>query len=98
MTTDEELRERAIKRVEDRRGFYAHLAIYLIVNAALFAAWAMSGGGYYWPMWVAFGWGIGILFHAFGVFFADKEPDEETIQREIEKMRGRGVSGPTSTA
>jgi hypothetical protein len=97
MLSDEELREQAVKRIEDRRGFSVHLAIYLIVNAILAMVWLMSGGGYYWPMWTAFGWGIGVLFHGFAVFVSQREPTEERIEREVTKLRG-SLHGPTPTA
>ncbi len=74
-----------------------HAGVFAIVNFALYALWAMIGGGYLWPMWVTFGWGIGLLFHAFAVFFGDRQPSEEKIQAEMDKMRG-GISGPSPTA
>jgi len=96
MLTDEELREQAVKRIEARRGFLVHLGIYLIVNAILAVTWLMSGGGYYWPMWTAFGWGIGVLFHGFAVFVSQREPTEARIEREVAKMGGH-TPGPTPT-
>ena len=32
--------------------------------ALLLAIWALTGAGYFWPVWPALGWGIGILMHA----------------------------------
>jgi hypothetical protein len=98
MVSDDELREQAIKRLKDRRGFFVHLTVYVIVNAALFALWAMSGGGYYWPMWTAFGWGIGVAFHGLAVLFPEKEPTAAAVDREIARLRGAGMSGPSPTA
>ncbi|WP_276482270.1 2TM domain-containing protein [Paraflavitalea pollutisoli] len=59
MQTDQELRERAHKRVE----FRSHLIAYCIVNAMLWLIWYLTGQGYPWPVWPMAGWGIGILFH-----------------------------------
>jgi hypothetical protein len=88
MATEEELRAAALKRINERRGFYTHVAIYLIVNAALIGFWWIQGAGYFWPGWVIFGWGIGVAAQGFGVFSGQRPPDEARIQSEMEKMRG----------
>jgi hypothetical protein len=31
--------------------------------ALLVVIWALTGMGYFWPIWPAVGWGIGILSH-----------------------------------
>ena len=41
-----------------------HLAVYVVVNVALVAIWALTGGGYFWPIWSILGWGIGVGCHA----------------------------------
>jgi eukaryotic-like serine/threonine-protein kinase len=41
-----------------------HLVVYLAVNAFLIAIWAITGGGYFWPIWVILGWGLGVAIHA----------------------------------
>ena len=46
------------------RAFREHLRSYLLVMALLVAIWALTGAGYFWPVWPALGWGIGILSHA----------------------------------
>jgi hypothetical protein len=43
-----------------------HLRAYLVVMVALVAIWALTGAGYFWPVWPALGWGIGLVPHAFG--------------------------------
>jgi hypothetical protein len=45
------------------RDFPIHRAIYLWVIAGMVLLWAIGGSGYFWPMWPAFGWGIGLLAH-----------------------------------
>ena len=87
-------RQQAIKHIKDRKGFLAHLMAYAIVNVALLALWAMSGRGYYWPMWTAFGWGIGVAFHGFAVLFGESEPDEAAVDREMNRMHGH-TAGPS---
>jgi len=82
--TYDDQREAAVKRIKNKRDFWGHVATYVIVNLALVAIWAMSGGGYFWPMWSIFGWGIGLAFHAWSTFF-EKPISEEKIQKEIDK-------------
>ena len=40
-----------------------HLRTYLAVMALLVVIWALTGTGYFWPVWPALGWGIGLLSH-----------------------------------
>src|SRR3954452_11810797 len=49
---------------DDRREFAEHLRFYLSVMALLVVIWALSGMGYFWPIWPIVGWGIGIVSHA----------------------------------
>jgi class 3 adenylate cyclase len=44
--------------------FRIHLTVYLAVNLVLIAIWALTGGGYFWPIWPILGWGIGLGAHA----------------------------------
>lgn len=41
-----------------------HATIYVLVNVMLIAIWAVSGGGYFWPIWPILGWGVGLGGHA----------------------------------
>jgi len=88
MERDDELRQRALKRIEEKRGFKIHLAIYIIVNAAISATWWMGGGGYFWPMWTILGWGIGLAFHGWGAYFGDRVPTQAQIDREMQRLKG----------
>jgi uncharacterized protein DUF1707/2TM domain-containing protein len=45
-------------------GFRAHLRAYVLVISGLVLLWAVSGAGDPWPIWPAFGWGIGLAAHA----------------------------------
>src|SRR5215210_6123987 len=47
-----------------------HAAVYVAVNAFLIAVWALSGGGYFWPIWVILGWGLAVACHAAPVMVA----------------------------
>jgi hypothetical protein len=38
-----------------------------------------------------FGWGIGLLFHAWSVFWP--EPNAKQVERELERLRRPGTDG-----
>jgi hypothetical protein len=59
------LDERQARR---RQSFYRSLAIYLAVNAMMVGIWLFSGGGYFWPIWIILGWGVGIVAQGVGAF------------------------------
>ena len=82
MEDRDEQREAALKRVKARRDFRTHVAAYVIVNTFLVAIWALSGAGYFWPIWVIAGWGIGLAFNAWAVYF-EKPITEDEIRREM---------------
>src|SRR5687768_4273436 len=41
-----------------------HVAVYVVVNVMLVGIWAVSGGGYFWPIWPLLGWGAAVGCHA----------------------------------
>src|SRR5258706_11400524 len=48
-----------------RVAFRVHLTLYVAVIALLVFIWVTTTpGGYFWPIWPAFGWGIGVAAHA----------------------------------
>jgi 2TM domain len=57
------------------------------VNAFLVGIWAMTGGGYFWPIWLILGWGIGVFFHGWDVYA--RPPSEERIRREMDRLGER---------
>jgi hypothetical protein len=48
-------------RARRRRPDRDHLRAYIAVNAMLVAIWALTGAGYFWPIWPILGWGIGVI-------------------------------------
>lgn len=77
-------RETAVRRLEARRDFRTHAAVYVVVNVLLVVIWAASGAGYFWPIWPIAGWGIGLAFHAWTAYF-ERPITEEEIRREMER-------------
>jgi hypothetical protein len=46
-------------------GFAVHLRIYLVIMVFLSLIWLLTNGptGYFWPIWPALGWGVGVASH-----------------------------------
>ena len=55
------------KKVDDIKGFYWNLLSYCLVIPFLIFVNLMTSPGYHWFWWPMLGWGIGMVFHAYGV-------------------------------
>ncbi len=82
--------ERAKKRVEEKLGFYSHLAIYLVVNTILIIINLTQSPGATWFYWPLLGWGIGVFFHGMGVFVwgEGSSMKDRMIQKEMDHFKG----------
>ena len=78
-------REHARRRVQDRRDFGTHLVAYVVVNSFFVLVWAVTGAAYFWPVWVMAGWGIGLVLHAWEVFFR-RPVTEADIDAELRRQ------------
>ena len=86
--SEEQIYELAKKRVEEKKGFYYHLTVYIIINIMLVFIWAFaSGGGFPWFIFPLCGWGIGIIFHFLGVFVFKQKFDRKAVEKEAERIR-----------
>jgi len=84
---EQQLRERALERLKKKRDFKTHVFIYVAVNAVLVAIWAATGAGFFWPIFVILGWGIGVAANAWDVY-GRKPISEDEIRREADRLRG----------
>lgn len=69
--SEQELYRLATNRVEEKKGFYIHFAVYLDVNALLVVIWFVTGhpgDRFSWFVFPLGGWGLGVLFHFLRVF------------------------------
>jgi hypothetical protein len=88
--TDEEVYRIARQRVEEKKGFYTHLIVYICVNILLVLIWFFTGHGFPWFVFPLGGWGIGLLFHFLGVFVFSQGGsawEKREIEKEIEKIK-----------
>ncbi|WP_297765884.1 2TM domain-containing protein [uncultured Muriicola sp.] len=87
--------KKAKKRVEELKGFYIHLTIYIIINSFIMVnilVRALDDGDTFWQFgtfFTPFFWGIGLAFHAAKVFnfnpILGKNWEERQIQKYIDK-------------
>jgi uncharacterized membrane protein len=86
----DDLRAKALARLEKKRDFRTHLFVFVVVNAFLWAIWgvvfATTGFWFPWPVFPLFGWGIGLAMHAWDVYRREGFTEEE-IERELARLR-----------
>ena len=92
MTTgmsEEEIYRKAREKVEEKKGFYTHFIVYILVNILLVIIWAATGAGFPWFIFPLGGWGIGVLFHFLGVFVFSRQTSWERreIEKEVERLK-----------
>jgi hypothetical protein len=89
----DERRAAAVGRITAKREFRNHALIYGAVNLLLVVIWAASGGGYFWPIWVIAGWGIGLAAHAWRTY-GQQSISEADIAEEMQRLehRAKGTS------
>jgi hypothetical protein len=76
---------RAKKRVEELKGFYINLTSYCIVIPTSALINYNTFWGFQWFWFPMLGWGMGLTFHAFGVFGYGKSWEERKIQELIKQ-------------
>src|SRR5690606_835609 len=59
---------KAKKRVEEMKGFYGNLTSYCVVIPFLIFINYYTSWKFQWFWFPMLGWGMGLIFHAFGVF------------------------------
>jgi hypothetical protein len=88
LDTDDDLRDRAILVLRKKSDLRAHLLAYVLINGFLVGIWAVTGAGFFWPVFPIMGWGIGVAFNVWDVY-RRQAPTEEQVHREMESLRRR---------
>lgn len=87
-TDDDDLRSKAIKRIERKRDFRGHVIFFLVVNAGLWVSWALTGANTdsLWPAWVTGIWMLILVMDAFKVY-GDRPVTDEQISEEMRRIQ-----------
>lgn len=80
----------ALRQVRRLRGFYAHLSVYLAVNAGLLVINLLASPGRLWVAWPLAGWGIAIAIHGASVFLGGRLFGREWEERKVRELMQRG--------
>ena len=86
-TSDDELTQRAQRRVNQKMGFYKHLMVYVVVNLGLAAISLVNG--HRWFLGPMLGWGVGLAIHGL-VTFTNLRGDgmrERMLAAEIDRLK-----------
>ena len=86
--TDTDKYERARKKVEELKGFYIHLIVYVLVNIGIFILNMVTMPHNIWFIYPLFGWGFGLLMHFLSITFkgrGDGEWEARKIKEYMEK-------------
>jgi hypothetical protein len=81
--------QKAKKQVEEIKGFYTHLASFIIFNLIILFINLKYTPQVLWFFWTTVGWGIGVFFHAAKVFdffpYFTKDWEEKKIKQFMEE-------------
>ncbi len=89
---EESIRRRVEKRFKDRREFFQHVLMYVLINAGM---WAAFGGPWNssWLWFVTLGWGSGLAAHAVETLMNSARRDtamEQVINEQMYNRYGEG--------
>jgi len=87
MDEAEKLR-RAKQQLAAIKGFYCHVAIFLLVNAILVAINWVAGPPW-WAQFPLLAWGVGVLGHAFAVFGSAPRAMARWEERKLAQIKRR---------
>ncbi len=91
-----EIRRRIEAKYDERNALLIHFASYAGVNVLLWVIWLIQTGGFPWPLFVTFFWGIGMAGHMLDYYHkhgggAQKREDQiqEEVMRQVRRMKER---------
>ena len=79
----------ALEYVRDIKGFYTHLAVYVVTMTAMAIANLVLTPDRIWFIWSALGWGLGVASHGLVVFevfsFFSANWEKQQIKKRLER-------------
>jgi two-component system LytT family sensor kinase len=88
---EQEAYYRAKKRVEEIKGFFGNVVSYCVVIPFLIFINYKTSWNYQWFWFPMLGWGMGLIFHAFGVFGYGKAWEERKIKEILAKEQNTKI-------
>ena len=91
--SEDEIYQKAKKRVEEKKGFYAHLCVYLVINILIVIIWLVTSLGYFaWFIFPVGGWGVVVILHCLFVFVFNKDArwEKKAVEKEAAKIKKMG--------
>lgn len=85
--TEDPQRQAAISHLKAKRDLAANAVSFVVLNVFFVVIWLVAGGGFFWPIFIIAGWGLGLALHAWSVLGA-KPITEADVQREMGKGGG----------
>ncbi|MGJ8685164.1 MAG: 2TM domain-containing protein [Nonlabens sp.] len=90
----QEALQKAKKRVNDLKGFYNHLMVFIVIHALILAAVLYFDGNLkFFITFSVLGWGIGLFIHALVVFkwnpFTGKDWEQRKLKEFLEEQENR---------
>jgi transcriptional regulator with XRE-family HTH domain len=79
----------AFNQVRKLKGFYIHLAQYVLVIALLTVINALTTPNRWWVQWVIMGWGVGVFFHGLQISERFSLFGSKWEKEQVEKRLGR---------
>lgn len=89
--------DQARKRVQEKKGFYTHLTVFISVGIFFFAMnvltrdpWEPNEWWFFFPL---LPWGVGLLIHYFSVFglpgtdILTQKWEEQEMEKELQRLR-----------
>jgi hypothetical protein len=91
LSPEDELLQRARRRVGMKMGFYIHALVFTLVNIGLYAINSATSGvrWSHFPLW---GWGLGLAIHGIVTFISLRGEGvrERMVADEVARLRQRG--------
>lgn len=93
--SDDDIDRLAVKRAKAKLRWFAHAAVYVVVNVFLFLVSSQGFGHRHWSIFPALGWGVGLALHGVSVWLlgAGSGMREGMIEKERERLRRQRERG-----
>lgn len=88
--TDDELRARAIASLHQKSALWRTVGGFVLGNMLMVAIWALSGGGYFWPVWTIIAGLFAVApmaWHVYGPTY--RGPSAARIDAEMDRLRNQ---------